>query len=319
MYFVGSDLGGTNIATALVNEKGEIIEKDKRPTEAAYGPEHVIFNMIEAIKRVARDVGMENVVGIGLGIPGLVDIEKGLSIFAGNLSWENIPVMEKFEQEFPKMPLFMDNDVRVATLGEKYFGAGRGVDNLILITLGTGVGSGIIINGKLYRGTTYSAGEIGHITIFSDGLYCNCGNRGCLEVYASAPGIARRARDYIRAGHFTVMAGMVGNDISKITAEVVSKACDMGDRLAMTVMEETAEILGIGIANYIDIINPEMVIIGGGVSLAGDKLFEPLRKTVRRRTMRNAGEKVRIVPAELKDESGMVGAAALAMEGLGVI
>lgn len=319
MHFIGSDLGGTNIATALVNEKGEIIEKDKRPTEAAYGPEHVIFNMIEAIKRVARDVGMENVAGIGLGIPGLVDIEKGLSIFAGNLGWENIPVMEKFEKEFPKMRLFMDNDVRVATLGEKYFGAGRGVDNLILITLGTGVGSGIIINGKLYRGKTYSAGEIGHITIFSDGLYCNCGNRGCLEVYASAPGIARRARDYIRTGHFTIMAGMVGHDLSKITAEVVSKACDLGDRLALTIMEETAEILGIGIANYINILNPEMVIIGGGVSLAGNKLFDPLRKTVRQRTMRNAGENVRIVPAELKDESGMVGAAALAMEGLGVI
>ncbi|HHW01446.1 MAG TPA: ROK family protein [Thermoanaerobacterales bacterium] len=319
MYFVGSDLGGTNIATALVNERGEVLKKDKRATEAKKGPEHIIRNMIDAIYRVSSDIGIGSITGIGLGIPGLVDIDKGMSLFAGNLGWENIPVMEEFKREFPSLPIFMDNDVRVATLGEKYFGAGRGVDNLILITLGTGVGSGIIINGKLYRGKTYSAGEIGHTTIFKDGLYCNCGNRGCLEVYASAPGIARRARDYIRAGHFTVMAGMVGNDISKITAEVVSKACDMGDRLAMTVMEETAEILGIGIANYIDIINPEMVIIGGGVSLAGDKLFEPLRKTVRRRTMRNAGEKVRIVPAELKDESGMVGAAALAMEGLGVI
>jgi len=314
MNFIGVDLGGTNIATALVNEKGEILKKDKRATEASKGPEHVIQNMIDAIYQASSDFGINNIAGIGLGIPGLVDMDKGLSRFAGNLGWENVPVMEKLKREFPSVPIFMDNDVRVATLGEKYFGAGRGVDNLILITLGTGVGSGIIIDGRLYRGTTYSAGEIGHITIFKDGPYCNCGNRGCLEVYASAPGIARRTREYIRAGHFTVMADMVGHDLSKVTAEVVSKACDMGDRLAVMVMEETAEILGIGIANFIDIINPEMVIIGGGVSLAGDKLFAPLRKTVRQRTMRNAGENVSIVPAELKDESGMVGAAALAME-----
>ncbi|WP_422448962.1 ROK family protein [Thermoanaerobacterium sp. DL9XJH110] len=319
MYFIGCDLGGTNIATALVDEKGRIIKKSKFPTEAKFGPDHVIKNMKETIYEVMTEVaGIKEIRGIGLGIPGLVDSERGISRFAGNLGWENVPVVEKIKEDF-EVPIFMDNDVRVATLGEKYFGAGKNVDNLICITVGTGVGSGIIIGGKLFRGSSGSAGEIGHITVFKDGLYCNCGNRGCLEVYASATGIARRAREYIQAGNYTVMISLVGGDLSKITAETVSKAYDLKDRLAVKIMDETAEILGIGIANYIDLINPEMVIIGGGVSLAGERLLEPLRKYVRLRAMRNVAENVQIVKAELGDESGMVGSAALAMMNLGVL
>lgn len=319
MFFIGIDLGGTNIATALVNEKGKIIKKDKRHTEATNGFEHVIRNMLKAIYQMVGDVGINNIAGIGLGIPGLVDSERGICRFAINLGWNDVPVVERFEKEFPNVPIFMDNDVRVATLGEKYFGAGRDVDNLILISLGTGVGAGIIINGKIYQGISHNAGEIGHTTIFKDGPYCRCGNRGCLELYVSATGIAKRARDYIQAGHFTIMTDMVGHDLSKITAEVVSNACDKGDRLAIMVMEETAEILGIGIANYINIMNPEMIIIGGGVSLAGDKLFSPLKRVVKQRVMRSVGENVKIVPAELRDESGMLGAAVLAMVGVGIL
>jgi glucokinase len=253
-----------------------------------------------------------------LGIPGLVDINKGVCIFSGNLGWQKVRIAGDFREEFG-VPVFMDNDVRAATLGEQYFGAGKGIANFICITLGTGVGSGIVISEKIYRGPTCSAGEIGHTTIFKDGPYCNCGNRGCLELYASATGIARRAREYIIAGHYTVMTEMVKGDLSKITAETVSIACDMGDNLAALIIEETAEILGIGIANYINILDPEMVIIGGGVSLAGDKLFSPLKKVVSKRTMKNMGEKVNIVQAKLRDEAGMIGAAVLAMEGLGII
>lgn len=315
MFFIGADLGGTNIATVIVDEFGEIINKHTRPTEASKGPKTVIENVKNSIYKVCSDVPSEEVAGIGLGIPGLVDIEKGISIFAGNLGWKNIPVLKEFKEEFKK-PVFMDNDVRVATLGEKYFGAGRGIDNLICITLGTGIGSGIIINGKLYRGRNSCAGEIGHITVVKDGLYCNCGNRGCLEVYASAPGMSRRAREYIRAGHYTILDSMVCGDLSKITPKLISKAYDRGDQLAIKIMEETAEILAIGIANYIDIIDPEMVVIGGGVSLAGDRLFKPLRKFVVERSMNKIAKNVKIVPAKLKNESGMMGSAALAMKNL---
>jgi glucokinase len=319
VFFVGVDLGGTNIVTGLINEKGEIIKEDRKYTEANRGAEYVIENMVESINQVVREIGIENTRAIGLGIPGILDIDKGISLLATNLGWENIPVTEKIRQYFPDVPVFIDNDVRVATLGEKYFGAGRDVNNLIMLTIGTGIGAGIIIDGKLYYGSTNSAGEIGHTTIFKDGLYCRCGNRGCLEVYASATGIARRVQNYLKEGHFSAMLDMVNNDVSRITAEIVSKACRRGDPLARMIMEETAELLGISIANYINIINPEMVIIGGGVALASDLLLEPLRKVVKERTLKTASEKVNIVLAKLGDKAGVIGAATLAMVKLGVI
>lgn len=318
MFFVGVDLGGTNIATVLIDEKGKIIKETIRRTEAKKGSKFVIKNMEESIYEVCSDISFKKVAGIGFGIPGLVDIEKGMSIFAGNLGWRNIPILKKIKEKFD-VPIFMDNDVRVATLGEKYFGAGQGIDNMICITLGTGIGSGIIIDGKLYRGSSHTAGEIGHVTICKDGLYCNCGNRGCLEVYASAPGISRRARQYIKAGHYTILTSMVDGDLSKITPKLISEAYDLNDNLAHLIMDETAQLLAIGIADYIDIINPEMIVIGGGVSLAGDRLFKPLRKYVVKRSMNQIAKNVEIVPAKLKDKSGMMGAAALAMLNLGYL
>ncbi|MBM7868446.1 ROK family protein [Heliobacterium gestii] len=316
MYFIGLDLGGTKIATALINERGEVFQTDRRMTEAHKGPAHVFAAMKASINAVTGAVPMSVVEGIGLGIPGLVDLQKGASIFAGNLGWDHVPVLDVFKREYGR-PVFMDNDVRVAALGERHFGAGQGIANLIYITVGTGVGSGIIIDGRLFRGTTDNAGEIGHMTIDPDGLTCNCGNRGCLEVYASAPAIARRTRAYIQAGHFTKMTAMVEGDLARISAAVLSQAVEAGDGLAQRIMEETAEYLGIGLASYINLINPTRVIIGGGVSLAGEKLFAPLRQVIQKRAMQNIAANVEIRPALLGDRSGMIGAAALAMEHLG--
>lgn len=319
MLFIGIDVGGTNIASGLVNDKGEVLKRDKRPTEATKGSEYVIKNIVEAVNNLAKEVGIENIKGIGLGIPGYVDPDEGISRFSVNLGWENIPVVIKLKENFSQTPIFMENDVRVAALGEKYFGAGRGFNNLIMITLGTGVGSAIIINGELYRGATGSAGEIGHTTVFKDGLLCRCGNRGCLELYASATGIVKKANDYIKEGNFTIMMEMIGHDLSKITARLVSEACGKGDKLAMMVMEEAAEVLAVGIVNCVNIIDPEIVIIGGGVSLAGEKLFTPLNEAVRKRLTSNIGQKIKIVPAKWGDEGGMIGAAVLAMVRMGVI
>lgn len=317
MCFVGVDLGGTSIATALLDDKGKVLGRVKRDTEAGKGPKRVIQNMIESIYTVVGHKGVKTIQGIGLGIPGLVNPQEGICVFSGNLGWQDIPVVDRFAAEF-NVPTFMDNDVRVATLGEKYFGAGRGVDNLICITLGTGVGSGIIIDGRLYRGSTWNAGEIGHTTVCKDGMLCNCGNRGCLELYVSATGIARRAREYIQSGRATLMAGIAGYDLSRVTAKTVSEAYDLGDEPAIRIMKETAEILGIAVANYVNILNPEVVIIGGGVSLAGDRLMVPLRGFVEQRAMRDLGKRVGIVRAELGDESGMIGAGALAMDNVGL-
>ncbi len=318
MYFIGVDLGGTNIASALVNEKGEIVNSTIIPTEAQKGPDYVMSNMKREIHKLIDSAVDSKIAGIGLGIPGLVDIDKGMSLFAGNLGWQNIPVLEQFQNEFD-VPVCMDNDVRTAALGEKHFGAGVGIDNLICITLGTGIGSGIILDGKIYRGHSLSAGEIGHITIVKDGLYCNCGNRGCLEMYASAPGIVRRTQKYILKGHNTVITSMVDGNLDKITTKTLSQAWEKGDELAQLVIDETAEFLGIGLATFAHLINPEVIIIGGGVSLMGDKLFNPLQRYFDEHSMRILRNKVPIIPAKLKSESGTVGAAALAMINLGIL
>lgn len=318
MYFIGVDLGGTKIASALVNEKGDVIAENVTETEASKGTEHVINKIKSEIKKLYNAAGSVPVEGIGLGIPGLMDIEKGISVFAGNLGWRNVPVIDEFKKDF-NLPIFMDNDVRVATLAEKYFGAGRDINTLICVTLGTGVGSGIILDGKIYRGHSFSAGEIGHTTVIKDGLYCNCGNRGCLEMYASAPGIVRQIKKHIMEGHYTIMTKMADGDIDKITTKTLSAAFDEGDSLAHLVMENTAELLGIGLSTYAQIINPEMIIIGGGVSLLGDKLFIPLRKYFNEHLMQALRDKIPIVPAKLKDKAGAVGAAALAMVNIGII
>jgi len=317
LYFIGVDLGGTKIASALVNQKGEIITENVTETEASKGANYVLNKIKNEIKKLYDAAGSVPIGGIGLGIPGLMDIEKGISIFAGNLAWQNVPVIEEFKKDF-HTPIFMDNDVRVATLAEKYFGAGKDVNTLICVTLGTGIGSGIILDGKIYRGYSYSAGEIGHTTVIKDGLYCNCGNRGCLEMYASAPGIVRQIKRHIMEGHYTIMTKMTDGNVDKITTKTLSAAFDEGDGLARLVMENTAELLGIGLSTYAQIINPEMIVIGGGVSLLGDRLFVPLRKYFNEHLMQALRDKIPIVPAKLKDKAGAVGAATLAMKNLGI-
>jgi len=318
MNFIGVDLGGTNIASALINTKGGILKEIIIPTEAHKGPKHTISQMKKVIHDLISAAPFSDVTGIGLGIPGLVDVEKGISRFAGNLGWKNIPILEEFQKDFD-IPICMDNDVRVATLGEKYFGAGTKTNNLICVTLGTGVGSGIIIDGKLYRGHSYSAGEIGHITIVKDGLYCNCGNRGCLEMYVSAPGIIRRTIKAINKGHNTIIPSIVNGQLEKITPAIISKAHEMDDELAHLIVEETAELLSIGLASYAQLLNPELIIIGGGISLMGDKLFTPLNKHIKDRSMRTLRDKIKVVPAKLHDKSGMIGSAALSMISLGIL
>lgn len=319
-YAVGSDLGGTNIATAVIDETGKVLGKAKLPTEADKGPEHVIANIMRSIDMALADASMkiEDMVGIGLGIPGLMDIEKGISLFAGNLGWKNVEVIKPFKERYG-LPTFMDNDVRVATLGEWKYGAGKGVNNLICVTLGTGIGSGLVFEGKLLRGVTNSVGEIGHVTVEKDGLICNCGNQGCVEMYASGTGQARMARLMIQSGHFSIMTKMVGGDLSKINSKIIQDAYDEGDTVAIQVMNKTAMYLGIALADYINLVNPELVIIGGGVSLAGERLMKPLREEVYRRVMIVPRQIVKIVRSELGDESGMIGAAALAFERQGII
>lgn len=316
-YIAGIDLGGTTIQTVLTDEDYNIVTKYKSDTLAKKGPAAVIGRMMDAIDHVLEESNLskKDLLGIGLGIPGLMDIEKGISLFAGNLSWENIQVLQPFKDRF-QVPVYMDNDVRVNALGEWYFGAGRGVKNMVLITLGTGVGAGIIIDGKMLRGPQSAAGEVGHMIIVEDGPACTCGSRGCLEVFASATGMMRRCKELMLENRDSLLWQMCEGDIDKVRTYMIDKAHDQGDKVGLQVMAETAYYLGIGLTNVVNIFNPELVVIGGGVSKAGERLLGPAREFVNKRAMVVQRQHYKLVAAQMLDEAGMLGACTLVKENL---
>jgi len=315
---LGVDLGGSHMTAALVDQTGRIIQRRRAPVVVESGPEGVISGIVELLREVISVTGVtkRELAGIGLGIPGLINSALGLSVFSPNLFWHNVQVVRPVEREFG-LSTFIDNDVRCATLGETWCGAGRGVSNLICVTIGTGIGSGLVVDGRLVRGVTEGAGEIGHMTIEKDGPVCNCGNRGCLEALAAGPAIARRAREAVANGADTVMPALVGGRAEMIDASVVAQAARQGDPVAWEILEMTALYLGIGIANYINLVNPELVIIGGGVAQAGELLLAPIRRVVGQRAMKTQAASARIVPARLGEDAGVIGAAALVLERLG--
>jgi glucokinase len=265
----------------------------------------------EVIRDAKREGGLsdESFLGIGLGSPGPLDRKSGTVIETPNLGWRNFPLRDLISNAIG-LEAELDNDANAATLGEWWQGAGRGVRSLVGVTLGTGIGGGLILDGELYHGVSDAAAEIGHMTIDSTGRKCNCGNYGCLEAYASGPAIAARAVEGLEAGAASLLPDLVEGDFGRITSETVSEAIVMGDTYAADVMRETAKFLGTGVANLINLLNPEMIVISGGVTRAGDHLFDPLRSEVRRRAFRKAADSCRIVPGELGDMAGVIGAAA---------
>ncbi|HEX9105801.1 MAG TPA: ROK family protein, partial [Longimicrobiales bacterium] len=250
----------------------------------------------------------DDVAGVGIGSPGPLDRASGTVIDTPNLGWRNFPLRDLIANAV-KLPATLDNDAVCATYGEWWLGAGRGTKTLVGVTLGTGIGGGIVIDGEIFHGASDSAGEVGHMTIDSNGRKCNCGNYGCLEAYASGPAIALRAREGIDAGAQSVLPDLVDGKLEAITAATVYEAVLVGDSYANEVMRETAKILGAGIASLVNVLNPDMVVIAGGVTQAGDHLFVPLRAEVRRRAFTSAVEACRIVSAELQGTAGVIGAA----------
>lgn len=317
-YFAGIDLGGTKFATILADEKGRVIAKKKNETRAYEGSERVIGRMIDSIREILAENGaqLEELAAIGLGIPGQQDSKKGICISAHNLGWVNLQVLEPFRNAFG-VPVSMDNDVRVATLGELKYGAGRGFSNFICMTIGTGIGSGIVLNGSLYSGPVGLAGELGHMIVVPDGDPCLCGSNGCLEAYASSYGMVRLAKKHISSGRKSIMVDMVEGNLEKITPKVIEEAYDCGDRVASEIMEGMFKYISIAICNCINLFNFERVIIGGGVSNMGDKLLNRIREyVVHPRIPKPSQEILSIVRAELGEEAGMFGALALARKSL---
>jgi glucokinase len=316
-WIAGVDLGGTNIVVGLIPiEGGEVLGMRTQVTDATRGAKHVVDRMVamveEAIAEVTAEAGTtrDAVAGVGIGSPGPLDRKTGTVINTPNLGWRNFPLRDLMANAL-HLPCTLDNDANCATYGEWWLGAGRGTQTLVGITLGTGIGGGIVLNGEIFHGCSDVAGEIGHMTIDSNGRRCKCGNYGCLEQYASGPAIALRAVEGLDAGAPSMLIDMVGGRLEDITAATVYEATVSGDPYATEVMKDTARFLGAGIASIINVLNPEMVVIAGGVTRAGEHLFEPLRAEVRRRAFRSAQECCRIVSGELPGTAGVIGAAAV--------
>lgn len=316
-WIVGVDLGGTNIGVGLVPiEGGEVLGFQVQPTESNRGPKFVVDRIVEmvegAITRVLDEVGgvRGDIAGVGIGSPGPLDRSAGMVINTPNLGWRNFPLRDLIANAV-HLPATLDNDANCATYGEWWLGAAKGVDTVVGLTLGTGIGGGIVLDGRIYHGVSDVAGEIGHMTIDSTGRRCKCGNYGCMEAYASGPAIALRAIEGIEAGIETILIDMVDGRLEDITAATVYEGVVAGDDYATEVMKDTAKFLGTGIASLINILNPEMIVISGGVTRAGEHLFPPLRAEVRRRAFRSAAERCDIVSGELPGTAGVIGAAAV--------
>ncbi len=306
---VAVDLGGTHIRSALINEKGEILARTERETLAQEGPEPVIGRIEACIRDVAR--GTEP---ISIAAPGPLNPWKGIIHQAPNLpGWRDVPLADILHRTF-KVPVYLNNDANLAALGEHRFGAGQGINDLIYLTISTGIGGGIISQGELLLGTKGLAAEIGHMILEPEGPPCGCGGRGHLESLASGTAIARRAVEEMEKGAETSITRLVEGELSKVTAKVVAQAGQEGDPLANSIFKEAGFYIGLGIANLLHILNPQLVILGGGVSKAGDLLFDPVRATVKARTMLSYQEGLQIVPTALGGDVGLLGAAAFVLK-----
>jgi len=315
-YLVGVDIGGTNIVVGTVAEDGSAVHGVRSaPTLPEEGPEAVlgrIARLVQAsIAETEKTAGIarERVVGVGIGSPGPLDRDRGVVLLTPNLGWRELPLRD-LVSEAVGLPASLDNDANCAIYGEWWVGAARGSQYVVGLTIGTGIGGGIVIGGKIYYGTSGVAGEIGHTTIDSTGRRCKCGNYGCLEAYASGPAIAARAIEGIETGAETRLSGMVSGELSKITAQTVYEAAKANDEYALEIVRDTAKFLGAGVANLVNIFNPDTVVIVGGVTTAGDQLFVPLRGEVKRRAFKPAVDRCSIVPGELPGTAGVVGAVA---------
>ena len=309
---IGIDVGGTNVKIALVDTKGKIVYSNSVPTRAEMGYEYTVNNIKQAIYDLLKETKLttKDIEGIGFGFPGQVDYKAGIVRNAPNIpGWVEVPIAKLIEDEF-KIPTRVDNDVRCAALGELNYGAGKGCENLICITVGTGIGSGLILNGKLVRGASNAAGEIGHIKLqMNGGPICGCGDTGCLEAFASGPSIVAMAEDYIRGGKSTKFREMASG--GQITPYIVCEAAKAGDPVAQRIFTIMGEYIGIGLASVVNLLNPERIIVGGGVADAGEILLAPMAEALKKRAMKIAGAAVEIVPAQLGNTAGVIGSSLL--------
>lgn len=315
---IGFDIGGTNIVCGLLDENDRFLAKVKQGTERERGRDHIIGKLADMIDEVLAEAGEDRsrVAAVGIGTPGFVDPIRGVSVFAGNLQWRNVPLARLLEERIG-IPVFIDNDVRMYVYGESIRGAGRGFDCVFGITLGTGLAAALVDRGELYYGGAYMAGELGHIRIEGEDAQCGCGMRGCLETVASATGIARLAKEAIRAGRKSVLRQWCADpDMQSLTAHQVSQAYDAGDDVAVEVMNYVGKQLAKGLSYAVSLLSPDVIVIGGGAALAGERLFKPMRQELSKHVYHGYWERLQIRQGQLIDDGGVIGSAAFARKRL---
>lgn len=304
-YIIGVDLGGTKIAAAIADERGSVFHSMTIPTMAEEGAEAVVNRIADASKELMERQGAKavEVKAIGIGSPGFVNSKRGYISFASNLpGFEELPIVKMIEDR-TGINTYVENDAKAAALGEMWFGAGRGCSNFVYMTVSTGIGGAIIANGDIYSGASNTTGEIGHMIVNPEGPQCGCGHFGCLEAYASGTAIAKHARKRIADGEESTL-----NKYDSITSKEVFYEAAKGDKLALEVIDYCLQYLGIGVANIVTLLNPERIIIGGGVSMAGSIVFDRVWEGIRGNSFPAMYEGLEIVPAQLKTDAGMIGA-----------
>ena len=326
----GIDLGGTKIATGLVDETGRVLERAVHPTRPEDGPAGVIGRMIGSLQEVCerRGIDFAALEAVAVACPGPLDPARGVVVEAPNLRWREVDVVSPIRQA-TGLPVYLENDANAAALGEWWVGAGRGTRHLIYVTVSTGIGGGIVVDGRIYGGAHWAAGEIGHtVAMVEDGPLCGCGRRGCLEAVASGTAIARRAVEALQAAGWrdgdvpeesdarpgALLMRQAQGRLGEVDARLVGEAARAGDALARDVLDRTWLYLGAGMVNLMNLFDPDVIVIGGGVSRLGDMMMEPLRRYVRQRAVSGPAEGTRLELSQLGSDVGIVGAAAVALE-----
>jgi len=317
-FIVGVDLGGTKILSGLFTPALKSLGKVKLSTKAERGPDAVLDRIARCVRDVVDecDLDLKNCKGIGIGAPGAVDFDNGRVIFAPNLGWKDVPVKKELEKRLD-VPVFLENDCNVCTLGVHERELGGKPRHLIGIFIGTGIGGGIILDGKLFSGANHTAGEIGHMVLQVDGEKCACGNKGCFEALASRTAIFNRIQAAVKDGQKTLLTEMLGDKFENLKSGDLRKAIRRGDKFVEEAIEEAAEYIGIAVGNLVNLFNPEIVVLGGGVIDAlEDEMFKIITRTALTYAMPGSDKDLKIIPTKLGNDAGITGAAVLAQKQL---
>jgi glucokinase len=316
---LGIDIGGTKLAAVAADDEGRILDRQETATDAGADPETELASLHELATQAIHEAGRQpsDLRAIGVSCGGPLDTKTGTIYSPPNLpKWVAVPVKEWFSARYPGIPVTLDNDANATALAEWRWGAGRGTRNMIFLTMGTGIGGGLILDGRLYRGTNDLAGEVGHQTIMPNGPLCECGKRGCLEALASGPAIARLAQERLGYGRGKALLSSAGGDAARISAKHVVEAAKSGDPFSAAILAEAGTYMGIGIANLIQILNPERIVLGTIAVHAGDLILQPIRDSIAEHAWERAASVCTVVPAELGDRAQDLAAISLALASL---